>query len=366
MVRRALLYSRAGRASAAARMGQQLLALVALALIACTPLRAADEAPPAVELAGGFTEIVITTRDPAAWVEMLTEVGGWEVRSRAPLSSPELTLWNLPEGASGETILLANRGADRGFVRLVQLENVEQEMIRADDRPWDTGGFFDANMRLADMAATHAAMQARGWQGESPPVEFTFGPFTVREWIARGPDGARLAVMQRVAPPLEGWPNLVRASRVFNATITVPEMGPARAWFENVLGMRPYLVSSRPSSEAGPNVLGLPHNVTTMISRDVVILHPEGRNDGSIELLAFVGGWGADFSDRAVRHNLGIATARFPVVDLERAITRLRAHDVEMSGEPVTVTLAPYGQVRMVGIRGPAGVWLELYERLDN
>ena len=47
-------------------------------------------------------------------------------------------------------------------------------------------------------------------QATSDPLEFSFAQFRVREWIARGPDGVRYAFIERVEPPLEGWPNLVR------------------------------------------------------------------------------------------------------------------------------------------------------------
>lgn len=339
-----------------------LHAVLALGLAWSAPARAQNSSPPPpVELAGGFTEAVITTADAEGWIEMLTMVAGWEVRHRAPLSAGEAALWDLPETTRGETVLLANRGEDRGYLRLVALRGVEQEHIRIDDRPWDTGGIFDFNMRVADMEATRAALHARGWSGESPPVRFTFGPFTVVEWIVRGPDGARIAMIQRVAPELEGWPNLTALSRVFNSTTTVEDIEEGRAFLEDVLGMQLYLESRRPSGAPGPNVLGLPHNVTTMIARDVLIMHPEGVNEGSVELLQFVGGPGADLSGRTARHNLGVSTLRFPVADIDEAVARLRAHDVELSGDPVALDLVPYSRVRMIGLRGPGGVWYELY-----
>lgn len=340
-----------------------LLSAFALALAGCAHAHAQEAAPsPPVELLAGFTEVVITTAKSDRWEEMLLAVGGWEVRHRAPLSSGEAALWNLPAGATGDTLLLANRGENRGYVRLVELSGVAQDFIRIDDRPWDTGGIFDINMRVADMDATRAALHARGWSGDSPPVSFTFGPFTVIEWIARGPDGVRIAMIERVAPTLEGWPNLRQLSRVFNSTTTVADINAGRAFLEDVLGMELYLESRQPSAEAGPNVLGLPHNVTTMIARDVIIMHPQGINEGSVELLEFVGGPGADLSTGAARHNLGVSTLRFPVADLEESIARLEAHGVVLSGEPIAFDLPPYGAVRMIGLRGPGGAWYELYQ----
>ena len=61
-------------------------------------------------------------------------------------------------------------------------------------------------------------------QATSDPIEFNFGPFIVREWITRGPDGIVLAAIERVQPALEGWPQLRKLSRAFNATHIVPDI----------------------------------------------------------------------------------------------------------------------------------------------
>jgi len=36
-----------------------------------------------------------------------------------------------------------------------------------------------------------------GWGGVSDPIEYDFGPCTVREWVACGPCGVRLDFFQR-------------------------------------------------------------------------------------------------------------------------------------------------------------------------
>lgn len=313
-------------------------------------------------LQSGFSEILITTAKTSTWIDFLINDAGWEVRNRKPLSPAEKHLLEIPTGTVGESILLANQGSDRGFIRLIELQGIEQAYIRIDDRPWDTGGVFDFNMRVIGLYDLRKSLLAKGWHGDSEPIQYVFGPFEVIEWIARGPDGVRIAFIERLKPKLDGWPNLKVTSRVFNSTTVVKDMKTSRAFFEKLLGMQPYLVSNKPSAEAGPNVLGLPHNIATMVSRDVVILHPTGKNDGSIELLQFVGATGTDYSARAKPSNLGISALRFPVKDLKRSVKLLSDADIEIVTAPVALNLHPYGAVRIAGFNSPDGVRLEIFE----
>lgn len=313
-------------------------------------------------LQSGFSEILITTANSKAWIAFLTNDAGWEIRHRDPISAAQKGLLKLPNETAGESVLLANIGSDRGFIRLIELKGIKQNYIRIDDRPWDTGGIFDFNMRVVGLYDLRTKLLAKGWHGDSEPIQYVFGPFEVIEWIARGPDGVRIAFIERLKPELEGWPNVKLTSRVFNSTTVVKDMKASRAFFEKVLGMQPYLVSNKPSDNPGPNVLGLPHNIATMISRDVVILHPDGRNDGSVELLQFVGATGTDYSDRAKPYNLGISALRFPVDNLDQSLKLLSEADVKIASGPIKMTLNPYGSIRIAGIDSPDGVRLELFE----
>jgi catechol 2,3-dioxygenase-like lactoylglutathione lyase family enzyme len=333
-------------------MGLPLLALLGAMAASAQP------AP----LQRGFSEAVITTADPDRWSALLVEHGGWEVRDRRALSDGEKALWQLPARARGQTVLMANRDEDTGFIRLVRIEGVAQEMIRADDRPWDTGGIFDLNIRVVGMDALRQKLHSEGWQGDSPPIRYRFGTYEVVEWVARGPDGVRLAFIERLDPPLEGWPKLKKMSRVFNATTIVRDMGATKAFFQGVLGMKPYMESNKPSAAPEPNVLGLPWNVSTMIARDVAILHPTGANEGSVEFVQFVGAQGADMRAAARPGNLGISTLRFRVDNLDASLDALRAAGMALPVAAQSLDLAPYGRVRITGFTTPDGVWLEMFE----
>ncbi len=311
---------------------------------------------------GGYQEAVFSVSDTDEWVETFKEVAGWEVLHEGESDRNLLKAWELPENATAREVVLGNPGTDRGFVRLIQFDGAEQVQIRSNAQSWDTGGWFDVNSRIVSMDRKFAELQVRDWQAASDPVEFSFGPFVVKEWLARGPDGIVIAVIERVQPPLEGHPHLREMGRLINATQIVTDIESARAFYMEKLGFQSYLEHVGPSKEAGPNVLGLPHNIAADVTRHVSILHPHKINEGSVELIEFDGATGADFSARAVPPNLGVLMLRFPVADIEEFEAHVQSEGIEIVMSPRTVSLVPYGDVSLMAVRGPDGVWIEFFE----
>ncbi|MEM8921185.1 MAG: hypothetical protein AAGB25_07440, partial [Pseudomonadota bacterium] len=91
--------------------------LVACANVAPTPIAqdaVAEQAETQSTGLGGWNEAVVTTASPDAWISFLTEIAGWEVRHESPIDDGLKTLWDLPETATGEEILLGNIGAESG------------------------------------------------------------------------------------------------------------------------------------------------------------------------------------------------------------------------------------------------------------
>ncbi len=294
-----------------------------------------------------------------------TDVGGWQVLDEGTLDSTILAAWGLPPTTGSKQILLGNPGTDRGFVRLVQFEGFEQRLIRPNARTWESGGILDINVRVRNMDQKQRELRGLGWQAHSDPVEFTFGPFVVREWITLGPDGLSIALIQRIEPELEGWPQLREFSRAFNSTQVVRDMDTALAFYREVLGFEEYLYHEGASTPPGENVLGLPWEAAMSVDRKVWIGHPQGLNEGSVELIEFEGASGRDFSAIAVPPNLGLLMLRFPVENLDALAAHLVSAGVELVSGPVSIDLPPAGRVRQISVRAPDGAWLDFYE-LEN
>lgn len=318
----------------------------------------------AQQVTGGYHELLIVTADRDKWTESFVPAAGWEVRESGAVDAGWLSLWGVETPA--HYTVIGNPGTERGFLRLIEFDGTAGDFIRPNGQSWDTGGIFDFNMRVADMSATRRALMDAGWTGASEPVEFSFGPFVVKEWLPRGLDGVRLAVIERVQPPLEGWPNMKKFSRAFNATMIVADIENARRFWRDGLGFRSYLDHKASSKQAGPNVLGLPHNLATEIVRDVSIMHPYGENEGSIELLAFEGARGSDFSSRTDMPNRGLARLRFPakgLAEVREYITNLGypVSDI-VSGLPISGV----GTVDVFVATAPGGTKVEIYEVLSE
>lgn len=343
-----------------ARAPRSLAAAVLAAGLALAGGASADESHPYI--VDGYREAVFHVSDLESQLDFFRSVAGWQVLSEGAVAPELLRAYGLDRTVTAREAVVGNPGTERGFVRLVQLSGVEQQQIRSNAQSWDTGGFFDVNSRVADMERKFAQFQARHWQAPSDPVQFSFGPFVVKEWLTRGPDGIVLALIERVQPPLTGWPHLEEMSRLFNATQVVADAKSAKRFYIDKLGFKVYLEHVAASEAPEQNVLGLPHNMAAEVPREVYILHPEGTNEGSIEVLGFDGATGRDFSGRVTPANLGIFTLRFPVADMDGFAAYLAGQDIDFSIEPSMFELPPYGRVNLVAIRGPGGVWLEFFE----
>ena len=338
------------------------------------PAFAHESASPPIEIAipdtsqlipVGWRETVVSVTDLDEMVAFYMGVLGWEVRASGTVDPAQIMAWSLPGGASARFALVGNPGSSSGYVRIVDFDGVEQRRVREHDQAWETGGIYNMNVRVTDMEDIARKVTAAGWQAPSAPVTFTFGPFIVKEWIPRHRDGVRMAFIERVQPPIEGFPNLVTSSRTFNSTQMVTDMDQARAFYQGVLGFETYLVSRAASKEPGEHVLGMSREQMTSVVRDVWIVNPRGApNEGSVELIEYEGASGRDFSQYASPPNLGNLILRYPVPDLDALVAYLAQHDVPPLYAPTTRQLAPYGQVRITAIRAPDGAMLEFFQEL--
>ena len=324
---------------------------------------AAESVPSAPDFTiGGWREVVVSVSSLDKHLDFFTEVAGWETRHLGETDPAQLTAWQLPAEATAHEALVANIGTQTGFVRLIDIDGIPQQHIRSNSQSWDSGGILDINVRVVDMEKKFAELQARDWQAPNDPVRYEFGPFEVSEWVTRGPDGLAFALIQRHRPELEGWPHLKELSRAFNSTTVVADMEASRHFWMDILGFKKYIYSNAANETETRNLLGVPLNLTTTVNREVWVLHPEGVNEGSVELLKFHGLTGRDFSDRASPANIGIAMLRFPVQGITALYDHLVEYGVTPKGDISTAAMPPYGSVKRFVVTTPDGVWLEFFE----
>lgn len=340
-----------------------LLAAAFLTQASLVQAQAVNEAVPAANSAdyniAGWSESLVSVASFAGYDEFFVGLAGWELRSEGEVSRAQLKAWGLPKQATAEYRVYANKGSAVGSIRLVTFSGVEQRYIREDSQSWDTGGIFDLNIRVKNLDVAAQKMRKLGWVSRAPITRFLFGPYDVREWIVASPDGLEFAMIDRVSPELEGWPNFKSMSRVFNSTLVVQDFDKSFDFFTELLGFEIKIMEhGYLSKEPGPNSLGLPYNLQTVNPRKVAVVKLPGYADqGTIEVLKILGLDGANHTEHAKLPKIGIAMLSFSVENLEALKAHFEKNEVDWV-HPLTIV---DGVKRMI-ISAPEGGWLEFYE----
>jgi catechol 2,3-dioxygenase-like lactoylglutathione lyase family enzyme len=325
-------------------------------------------APPGLP---GWCEAVVIVPDLAPWIETLTRVGGWEVLDRTHGETSLNRFWALPETARCDQVLMRNIGTRTGWLRLVRVEGAEQRQIRPDDQAWDVGGVQALDIRVLDIEATRQSLHARGWRAQSDPVRYKTYGVEVIQWAPVSPDGVRLSLIQRIAPPLVGWSELKHWSRVANAAITVDDMAASQAFFGGVLGLSAASHSNTAGGD-GPNVMGMPWSFERRTPLEIVgytgagaAVGYSGVDGGAIELIALPEARGRNFAVDAHPPNFGVAALRIRVADAAAAANALAGRGAALAAPLQTLTIPPYGALPAFAVTAPDGVRLEIFSRVD-
>ena len=312
----------------------------------------------------GFTEVVVSVSHFGK-AAGLAQAGGWELLHSGP-GAPELhRAWGLKPEARIDEQLLHVPSMPYGYLRFTRISDAPQQPVRPlDARPWDTGGLWLLYTRSTNDAALSQALANAGWPTVRGVHGFDFGELAVNEVHQHGPDGMVLSIIEQLKPPLAVPAPLL--THVFNAAIIVRDFDKAREFFVDKLGFRPWMEVEWAGDNPGLTLLADLEAFKGVKTIKTVIVHPEGENLGSVELIGWDGAQsGRDFADRAQPPNLGALALRFGVANLALHLDRLRGHGISPVRPVTELTLEPYGRVRLAPIRSPDGVWIEFFEVLD-
>lgn len=315
-----------------------------------------------LSLDNGFEEAVGIVADARATARRLAAALGYVHVHEGRVPRGALDLLGVAQEMQGTEVLLRHPDARRGAIRLVDLDGTIVPLQRDGAQAWDHGGIFDINIRaLTDLDDVHAAFSANGFLSPAPVTDWDFGSLAVREVVERDADGICIAAMQRVHPPLQGYEDISGpTSWVFNSTQVVPDFDAARSLFVEALGWKPVQeTESFAAGTDGANCMGFPPGLSPKIPMRIGIYHPQGRMEGSVEIIAFDCG-GRDFS-KAQGPLRGWAGLRFAVSDLDTMAGRLAGAGCIRS-EPVEFDWLPHGRFRAVALTTPWGARLELLQ----
>jgi len=325
-----------------------------------------------LDFGGGWKEAVTLVADLDRWCTDAETVCGWTLAHRGPVDRSILAAWSLEDQISGEEALFHCGEEAQGFVRFVALSGVDsRQRIRAGAMPWDTGGIFSLMVRSKNLQAVYDAAMTAGWTSVADPVSFPYNNLILANVILRGPDGISFGMYERVEPPLQGWDHIRMMSQPFNCMQIVRSRDATRDFHRAALGFEPFVDNDTRNEKPMDSNFGFPRNLTTVIETRAAIMHPRGvpgakeRDNGRVELIEWHGLEGRDLSARAVPPNLGHMALRWAVADVDAATARIEQAGYTVRSPVTTVNIAPYGDVRMCGLRTPDGVLYELFQPVN-
>ncbi len=309
----------------------------------------------------GFQEVIFCIKDAEAARLQYESITGWSTISDSSIAQDQLTFWNINTADKTRQIVLHNPHCNRGYLRLCQFDNLEQEYIRSSSQSWDTGGIYDVDVRVTNLGETFDLFRSFGWTAYNDPIEYVFGDFHISEVLVHGYEDIVFALIQRHQPELQGYPHLRKVSHIFNSSQIVTDIEKSKDFYINKLGFKVYMDKVLKGTDKDENLFGVPQNIYQNIERKICILSPDGKNFGSVELIELDGIMGKDYSSRAHPPNLGIMTLRFPCRDVDNY--KKRFSDEEIRGYGL-VDIPPYGLCKTLAIQSPDGAWLEFIELL--
>jgi hypothetical protein len=307
----------------------------------------------------GYREAGLGTATPNFWLNCFLQRGGWSLLWEGPGS--EQPLWPNSAQRPRREWLLGQSDWPTGQVRVFEFDTATPAP-RDGARTWDTGGIFDLDVRVRDLPTWSERLTSDGFTGMSEPIIWPFGDLRIGEWLAQGPDGVVLALVERMHPPLEGPGPGTGFSHAFNSSQTVRDVDAHLDLFA-ALGFQPRIRQVEPLGGRGGEMLGLPAEDADTTAIDLAICHPTGDLDGSVEFVALPNTPGSHAETLASPGCRGLNLLRFPVTGVEAMAKELQDMDIEHTGL-ATWNLPPLGKVRGLALRTPDGSWLEFFEHL--
>ncbi len=337
---------------------RQFVSIVAIVVWVSTGTQAQDgDAYALNEVAGSrIQEFVISVSDLDAMRTAFTEVFKWEVKREGPIDPTVIRFWGLPFGTAGQELLVGNAASDFGYVRLVEIDADDKELMRPGARWWDTGGLYNLNILVKDLDATQAALRDLGWTARGFKSTYDRGTAKGESQVMIGPDDLVVSFQERQAPPLQGWPAFTGATHIEVGYQMVQDLETWYAFYDETLGFEGIGMRDRPQlGPIGPNDYGLPHNASDIASYSQANVMFPRETKQSLGARAWTTAEGYDFSERIKAPNLGILSARLPVPDLDVVLARLARDGHAPVGEVQILFLEPYGAVRAALVRTPGG-----------
>ena len=149
-------------------------------------------------------EFVVIVSDLDLTLPAFTDVLKWDIKYQGKAHKTVAQSWGLPVDIPIHEVLVGNAASRYGFVRLVEIDGVEQLLIRPGARWWDIGGLLNINVLVKDSEEVINGLRALGWYARAMPEAYVY-PGNVKgvSMIMIGPDDLMLSFQERQSPPLK-------------------------------------------------------------------------------------------------------------------------------------------------------------------
>ncbi len=309
-------------------------------------------------------EVVYSVGDLDKVKQFFCDYGGWDISGSYDTSRSVLDFWNLDQSCSGKELLLQFDNHPTGLLRIVKYADVQQKYIRSSQKPWDTGGIMDINLRVPEVSQTFDELRDLGWHGLSDPLFQKMGPFELYDILMNGYDDIIVAFTHRTQPPLELKEGFKLPTHVYNSSLTVKSLADSLIFYRDKLGfslLNEYEVKKDSPQE---NMFGIPFNIIPDVTCKANIFSLDSSRDVVFQTIEFEGVEGKDFSQDAIPPNRGLLLYRCRVKYLEEYFKAIVSKDVTINQSINELSIEPYGRVNCFSIISPDGVLWEFFEEI--
>ncbi len=335
----------AGAGHCAASTAAVLVALTAIAM-----LHAADSP---VVIGEAASHITVGVADLERALDLWVRRFGLTVIAERRGADPELArLWGLAPDRIVAQALVGLPGEACGRIHFVQFRDPEAP-VRAGAAPTARAP-KNLDVRARDLPDRYEELLALGHRFRSRWVEYPIDADRVREVQMPGPDETNIVLAEVVG---ERLPYTAAGYTSVSSIVTVVGDGAVEAeFFQSVLGL-PLVMAHRLTGPEIEQMVGLPPGA----GLDMRLLGSRRSPFGRIEIVRYEGVDGEDRYARARPPATGALGVVFMARDLApiRTAAARAGRAVTEHGEVRTI----FGEGRVLGLRSPAGLRIEIHER---
>jgi|GEM_PF-1118939 len=308
-------------------------------------------------------EVIYSTGNLKRVLTFFEDYGGWNRVGQYKTDPSVISNWGLGTEVSADEVLIQSDHYPSGQLRVMQFHNVEQEVIRSSQQPWDVGGIMDINLRVHEVSENFEKLRDMGWHGLSDPMLQVMGPFKLYDILMRGYDDVIIAFTHRLEPPMELKAQINLPTHVYKTTLTVSDLEASKSFFVDQLGCTVLTEYAVVKDKPQENMFGLPFNLADKVTCKAVILSIHGGTDVDFQIVEFEGVTGKDFSSKAVPPNKGFMLYRVEVTGIDSYYEYVTNNGVVVCRDLEDVVIEPYGRVSIFCVNSPDRALFEFFER---